>query len=392
MHRELVERRRWIGETLFMRALNFCVLLPGPEAQQLATFIGWRFHGIPGGLVAGGLFVLPSILVLLVLSWLVAAYGDVPSVSGLLYGVRPVVVAVVLDALLRIGRRTLRHAVLVAIAAAAYVALQVLAIPFPLVVVLAGTSAVLLRRLVPAAFDGVGPTVEPGRSAGSGPRGHVRRAATFVAAFLVLWAVPVGALVLTVGDADVLVREAIFFTQAAFVTFGGAYAVLAYIARAAVVDFGWLTQAEMVHGLGLAESTPGPLIMVTQYVGSLAAWKLHPEAPLAYLVLGGLVTTYVTFLPSFFLVLLAAPYVERLAADVRAHAALVGVTAAVVGVIAYLATFFGATVLFDGGRLDVFAAVSAAATFIVLRSTRVPVPILVPIGALLGLAWRLRLT
>jgi chromate transporter len=382
MHRELVERRRWISDGAFLRGLNFCVLLPGPEAQQLATYIGWRFHGITGGILAGGFFVLPSVVVLLVLTYTVAAYGDVPAVSGLLYGVGPVVVALVVDALIRVGRRTLRHPILVATAVTAYVALEIAGIPFPVVVLLAGLSGLVLRRVAPFAYAGEHGDAPRGSA---GWRAGVRRALLVVAAFISLWSIPIGLLLVTVGPSDVLFREAVLFTEAAFVTFGGAYAVLTYIANVAVNEFGWLTRAEMVQGLGFAESTPGPLIMVTQYVGSLAAWKLHGEARLLFLVLGGLVTTYMTFLPSFFLILLAAPYVERIAGDERARAALAGITAAVVGVIAYLATFFGVAVLVPGGRIDPFAIVLAAAAFAVLRLTRIPVPVIVPAGALIGL-------
>ena len=384
MHRELVERRGWVTEQRFLRALNVCMLLPGPEAQQLATWIGWHLHGIRGGLAAGAFFVMPSVVVLLILSWLVAAHGEAPLVEALLYGVQPVVVAIVLDALVRIGRRTLRHAALATFAASAYVALQVFAVPFPLVVLAAGLAGWLLRRRIPSAFGAQG---DPRVASAAGP--GLRRAVRISAIFVALWAVPVGALWAWRGAADVLVHEALFFTQAAFVTFGGAYAVLAFISEAAVESFGWLTAEQMVQGLGLAESTPGPLIMVTQYVGSLAAWYGHPEAPLLYLVLGGLVTTYVTFLPSFFMILLAAPYVERLSEDPRIQAALTGVTAAIVGVIARLAAFFGASVLVDGTRVDLFALALAGGSFVALRSGRLAVPLLVALGAIAGALWRL---
>jgi chromate transporter len=387
MHRELVERRGWIAERAFLRALNFCTLLPGPEAQQLATYVGWRLHGIAGGIVAGAFFVIPSIFVLLVLSYAVAAYGDVSLVSGLLYGVQPVVVAIVLDALIRIGRRTLRAPLLVAFAVAAYLALQVAGLPFPAVIAVAALAGIALRRALPASGDDA-----PARPA-SAPRAMpsaVRRAALILLAAIALWAVPVGALVLARGADDVLVQEALFFTQAAFVTFGGAYAVLAYVSDAAVHAFGWLSDEQMVQGLGLAESTPGPLIMVLQYVGFLGAWKLHPEAALLNGTLGALITTYTTFLPSFTFVLLAAPYVERLGEAPRLRAALAGVTAAVVGVIARLATVFGASALLDGARVDLFAAALAAVAFALLRRTSIPIPVLILAGAALGAVWKAR--
>jgi len=271
-----VERKRWVSEGQFLRTLNFCNLLPGPEAQQVATYIGWRLHGTLGGLVAGAFFVIPSILVLLLLSYLAAAHSDVPAVSGLLYGVQPVVIAIVVSAVLRIGGRTLNHWTLVAFAAAAFVALRLFAVPFPLVVLAAGLAGLLLRNVLPGVFGvrGHGSEAEEAesavREAGYG-RPSAMRNLRLVGIFVALWAVPVGALFLWRGGDDVLVREALFFTGAAFVTFGGAYAVLTYVANVAVNQYGWLTSEEMVQGLALAESTPGPLIMVTQYVGFFGA-------------------------------------------------------------------------------------------------------------------------
>jgi chromate transporter len=399
MHRELVERKRWVSERQYLRALNFCMLLPGPEAQQVATYIGWRLHGVLGGIVAGSFFVIPSIFVLWLLSYLAAAHSDVPAITGLLYGVQPVVIAIVVEAVLRIGRRALGHAVLVGFAVLAFVALYFLSVPFPLVVVVAALGGVLLRRVAPGAFGGGGhgASTEEGSSAertASNGRPSVLRNLRLVGVFAVLWAVPVGAVWIWRGGEDVLVREALFFTVAAFVTFGGAYAVLSYISNVAVDGYGWLTADQMVQGLGLAESTPGPLIMVTQYVGFLGAWNdPGPFSPLLYATLGAAITTYVTFLPCFLFIFLLAPYIELLANNHHLRAALVGVTAAVVGVIANLAVFFASRVLFPNGvtlaGLDVFALVVAVASFVVLQKLKVPIYALVPAGAVVGMVWTL---
>jgi chromate transporter len=402
MHRELVDNKRWVTEQQYLRTLNFCMLLPGPEAQQVATYIGWRLHGTLGGIVAGSFFVIPSIFVLLLLSYLAVAHSDVPAINGLLYGVQPVVIAIVVEAVIRIGRRTLNHAVLVAFAVLAFVALYFFSVPFPLVVLAAAIGGLLLSRPVPDAFRGGGGhgSSEEEESAvdraGSNGRPSMLRNLRLLATFLVLWAVPVGAIWIWRGGEDVLVREALFFTGAAFLTFGGAYSVLSYVADVAVNGYGWLTADQMVQGLGLAESTPGPLIMVTQYVGFIGAWNdPGPFSPLLYGTLGALITTYATFLPCFLFIFLLAPYIELLANDRRLRAILIGVTAAVVGVIANLAVYFATQVLFpDGysvGGLDVFALVVAVISFVVLQRFKVPIYLLVPVGALVGMAWTLLL-
>lgn len=396
MHRELVERKKWVSEGQFLRALNFCMVLPGPEAQQVATYIGWRLHGTLGGVVAGSFFVIPSIFVLLLLSWLSVAHSDVPAVRGLLYGVQPVVISVVLAAMLRIGGRTLNHAVLVAFAGAAFVAIYFLSVPFPLVVGAAALGGLVLRRLLPGVFaahaHGSGDEADEYTEDPAERRPPGLRNLKLLAVFALLWAVPVGALVLWRGGGDVLVREALFFTGAAFVTFGGAYAVLSYITSVAVNDYGWLSADQMVQGLALAESTPGPLIMVTQYVGFFGGWNNPGQFdPLLYGTLGALTTTYVTFLPCFLFIFLLAPYVELLAGDARIQAALTGVTAAVVGVIGNLALFFAVRVLFpDGvalGEINVFALVVAVVSFALLQWWKLPIHFLVPLGALVGMVW-----
>lgn len=395
MHKELVEQKKWVSERQYLRTLNFCMLLPGPEAQQVATYIGWRLHGTLGGVVAGSFFVIPSIFALLLLSWLAAAHSDAPAVTGLLYGVQPVVIAVVLSAVLRIGGRTLSHSVLVAFAVAAFVAIYFLSVPFPLVVAAAALAGVSLQRFLPEVFstgghapaEGPDPTGEE-----NARRTSALRNLKLVGFFVLLWAVPVGGLFMWRGGEDVLVREALFFTGAAFVTFGGAYAVLSYIANVAVTGYEWLSADQMVQGLALAESTPGPLIMVTQYVGFFGAWNNPgPFDPLLYGTLGALTTTFVTFLPCFLFIFLLAPYVELLAGNARIQAALTGVTAAVVGVIANLAVFFAGSVLFPEettlGGLDLFALVVALVSFALLQRLKLPIHFLVPLGAVVGMVW-----
>ena len=403
MHRELVEKKRWVSERQYLRTLNFCMLLPGPEAQQVATYIGWRLHGTMGGIVAGSFFVIPSIFVLWLLSYLAVAHSDVPAITGLLYGIQPVVIAIVVEAVLRIGKRTINHRVLVGFAMVAFIALYFLSVPFPLVVLAAAVAGLMLSRTSFAgdafAGGGHGSSEEEeeesalDRTASNGTRSMLRNL-RLLGIFVLLWALPVGALYLWRGGEDVLVQEALFFTGAAFLTFGGAYSVLSYVADVAVNQYGWLTADQMVQGLGLAESTPGPLIMVTQYVGFIGAWNdPGPFAPLLYGTLGALVTTYATFLPCFLFIFFLAPYIELLANNRRLKAILIGVTAAVVGVIANLAVYFATQVLFPEGvslqGLDVFALVVAAVSFIVLQRYKVPIYLMVPAGALLGMAWTL---
>jgi chromate transporter len=396
MHRELVDEKQWVPEPLFLRALNFSMLLPGPEATELAIYVAWRMHGIPGGIVAGSFFVIPSIFVLLLLSWLSVGFTDVPVIRGLLYGVQPVVMAIVLDAVLRVGKRTLKHPLLYAFAVAAFVALFFLHVPFPLTIGLAALAGVVLQRWRPEVFRGGGhgghaPSAEELAAVSATQEhrtwGHALRV---IGIFLALWLVPLALLYVSRGGADTLTQEMWFFTQAAFVTFGGAYAVLSYIADVAVNGYRWLSAAEMVRGLGLAESTPGPLIMVTEYVGFVAAWKTAPAdaSRFLYATLGALITVFATFLPTFLFIFLGAPYIEWLSTNRRLQAALTGVTAAVVGVIANLAVFFGLRVLFpEGGGFDAFAAVLSVATFGVLRRFAVQTYYLVPVGAVLGMAW-----
>ncbi len=391
LHQEMVERRKWIGEERFLHALKFCMLLPGPEAQQLATYAGWALHGTAGGVVAGLLFVLPSILVLLVLSTVYAVYGDVAAVAGVLDGIRPVVVAIVVHAAIRIGRRTLARPAHVALASVAFVGMLVLGIPFPAIVLAAGLVGMAGARLWPGAFaPRVGGESTSREPASTPARGRTLR---LIAIGVALWLVPYVALVAWRGAESVHAAEYRFFSKAALVTFGGAYAVLGYVAQAASGSLGWLTHAQTVDGLALAETTPGPLIMVVQFVAFQASWT-HPEGlnPFVSAVAGALLTTYVTFLPSFVLVLIGAPYVEKLRDNRALAGALSGVTAAVVGVILFLATILGRVTLWPrgSGAPDPFGLALLCLTLVALQRGRVSVPALVAAGGVAGLlrvAW-----
>ncbi|MGB5983725.1 MAG: chromate efflux transporter [Desulfobacterales bacterium] len=396
MHQEVVEKRKWIGENPFLRALNFCMLLPGPEAQQLATYIGWRLHGVWGGIAAGSLFVIPSIFVMLLLSYLAVAHIDIPAVAAAFYGIQPVVVAVVVEAVLRIGKKALKHRVLYAFATLAFVAIYFFRVPFPYIVAGAALGGLLMQRSLPQVFckGQFDPETQECRieeEPDNGRRvrpsfGHVIR--VFLVCFA-LWAVVVGGVWIWRGSGDTLTQLGLFFTKAAFVTFGGAYAVLSYITDVAVAS-GWLSTEQMLIGLGLAESTPGPLIMVTQYAGFLAAWNLPGGLdPLTASIAGALLTTYVTFLPCFFFIFAGAPFIEAMAGNQRLQAALTGVTAAVVGVVLNLAVWFGHKVLLPNGGIDLFAIVSAVASLVLLQKFHFPIHYLVPIGAVAGVVWKL---
>ena len=359
MQHKLVDEKRWIGQKRFLHALNYCMLLPGPEAQQLAIYTGWLLNGIRGGLIAGGLFVLPGMLALLALSGIYVGYGETDFVSALFAGVAPAVIAIVVQAVQRVGKRALNHAALVGLAVASFVALTFFAVPFPVVVFAAALLGWLLSRHIPAlletkahaAADGPAPLISDEALHHELP--SVRRSFGVVLLGLVLWFSPVVAFALLAGatDTDVFVDQGLFFSGAAVVTFGGAYAVLAYVAQQAVGVYGWLAPGEMVRGLALAETTPGPLIMVVQFVAFLGAYR-NPGTldPWVAAVLASLLVTWVTFVPCFLFVLLGAPYVERLRNNQHLTAALTGITAAVVGVIANLAVFFALHNLFDRTR------------------------------------------
>lgn len=355
MHRILVEEKRWISEARFLHALNYCMLLPGPEAQQLATYMGWLMHRTLGGLIAGGLFILPGIIAIMGLSWVYALYGNVGIVAALFFGLKAAVLAIVLEAVIRIGRRALPNRVLIAIAVAAFVGIFFLGIPFPLIVLAAALLGILGARSglshFTAAHLGAGNREIPDDLFGDHLPAHARpdgkRTLQVAAIWLALWLVPVLMLVLILGPHDVFSQLSMFFSKMAMVTFGGAYAALAYVAQQAVETYGWLEPGEMLDGLGMAETTPGPLIMVLQFVGFMAAFR-DPGAlhPLVAGTLGGLLTTWVTFAPCFLWIFLGAPYIEVLRGNRSLSGALTAITAAVVGVIINLAIWFGIHTIF----------------------------------------------
>ena len=356
MQHKLVDEKRWIGQQRFLHALNYCMLLPGPEAQQLAIYTGWLLNGLRGGLIAGTLFVLPGVVALLALSAVYVGMGETPVVEGIFAGLAPAVIAIVVHAVHKVGKRALRHPVLVALAVGSFLALTVLHVPFPLVVLGAGVLGWLLGRRYPLgsvghaeASDGPPPLISDDALHHDPP--SARRNLAILGLGLTLWLVPVAVAALVFSTSSVFVDQGLFFSGTALVTFGGAYAVLAFVAQQAVEVFHWLEPGEMVHGLALAETTPGPLIMVVQFVAFVGAYRNPgPLDPWVAAVIGSLLVTWVTFVPCFLLVFLGAPYVERLRGNHSLNAALTGITAAVVGVIASLAVFFALHSLFDATR------------------------------------------
>jgi chromate transporter len=416
MHRELVERRRWISETRFLHALNYCMLLPGPEAQQLATYIGWLLHRTWGGIVAGGLFVLPGVLVMLGLSWLYVRYSSLGPVAALFFGLKAAVLAVVIEAVLRIGRRALRNRFMVAIAAAAFLGIYCFKIPFPWIVAGAALIGVVARRFSQKLFQQAASTDSPAarefvvdsmHEAGqlTHARPNARRALTVAAVCIALWLAPVIVVAAWVGTEHVLTREGAIFGQTAIVTFGGAYAVLAYVGQRAVEELHWLRPGEMIDGLAMAETTPGPLIMVLQFVGFVAAYRFAtPLDPWLSAVLGACLTTWVTFVPSFAFIFVGAPYVESLRQHRGLNAALSCVTAAVVGVIVNLSVWFATHTLF--GRVDArtyglvhvdvpvwptiepFALLLAVASMLAMLRFKVGMGWTLAASAMLGIAYR----
>ena len=397
MHTELVERRRWIDEGSFLHALNFAMLLPGPEAHQLAIYVGWLLNGTSGALVAGVFFLLPAFALMVTLSWIYALHGDVTWISGVFDGLAWAVVGIVAAALLRIGGRALGHVVLLTIAAAAFLALFVFGVPFPLVIVGAGVVGSIAGGRLPGSRPGATDLREPERVPPSWGR-----AVRVLVIGLGVWLLPLAAVAVAAGPGSVLRDEALFFTFASLVTFGGAYAALAYVNQAAVIRFGWLGASEMAVGLSLAETTPGPLILVVVFVGFLASYRdPAPLAPVAAGVAGALVVGWATFVPSFLWIFLGAPSVERLRGNERLSGALTAITAAVVGVIANLAVVFATSVLFGEvsvrtpfghevavpvlGSADPLAIAVAVATFVALFRFGVNVLWIILAAAIVGL-------
>ncbi len=412
MHKELVEERRWIGEQRFLHALNYCMLLPGPEAQQLAIYIGWLLHRTAGGLVAGILFVLPGALVMLSLSIFYMLYNDAPVIEALFFGIKAAVLAVVVEAVIRIGKRALKNWVMVAIAVIAFLAIYIAKVPFPLIVLFAGLTGWIGNRLAPALFSGaaagkgdapdlrgaVDLMFERGELAHTRPtKWHAPRT---IAIWLPIWLGPVVLIWGLTGSSSVWTQIGGFFSLMAVVTFGGAYAALSYVAQAAVTSFGWLAPGEMVDGLGLAETTPGPLILVLQFVGFVAAYR-HAGAmgPVVAGSLGALLTLWVTFVPCFFWIFLGAPYIEALRGNKALSAALSAITAAVVGVVMNLALWFALHVVFGAVRvvglgmevpvlssLDWRAALLASAAMVAMLKLKVGMLPTLAGSALAGLA------
>lgn len=402
MHTELVERRRWISEKRFLHALNYCMLLPGPEAQQLATYIGWLMHRTWGGIVAGALFVLPSLFILIALSWIYLRFGDVPLVAGIFYGIKPAVTALVLHAAHRIGTRALKNKWMWGIAAAAFVAIFAFDAPFPVIVAVAALIGYLGARWAPSVFALGGGHGVAEQSYGPAlidddtpPPAHARFSRSHllkvVGIGLGLWLFAMATLIATQGLSSTLTQMGWFFTKAAMLTFGGAYAVLPYVYQGAVEQHGWLSGAQMIDGLALGETTPGPLIMVVAFVGFVGGWAkqvLGPDSIFLGAALAAALVTFFTFLPSFFFILAGGPAIEATHGKLGFTAPLSAITAAVVGVILNLALFFGYHVLWPqgfSGRFDVASAVIATAAAIALFRFKVGVMPLLAACAVVGL-------
>jgi len=392
MHQELVEKRKWISNTRFLQALNYCMLLPGPEAKQLAIYIGWLLHKIPGGVVAGSFFVIPSIFILFGLSLVYAVYGNIPWIAAVFSGLKPAVLAIVAAAVIKIAQKALKNEVMITLGILSFVAIFFFKVPFPIIILSAGLIGLLGGIFLPRKFEVIK------EKDGDSEEAYVqyceidlpchiepsmKRNIILILVFLSFWIIPMGGLILI--SNPVFVTEGLFFTKAAFLTFGGAYAVLAYIAQAGVEQFAWLTGPQMIDGLGLAETTPGPLIMVVQFIGFMAGWN-NPGAlnPIWAGLIGSLIATYFTFLPSFLFILLGGPYIEKFRGNKKLAAVLSAITAAVVGVVLNLAVWFGIQVLFPAhGQVNWFGIVISVASFAALQWLRVGmITIIISAGAI----------
>jgi chromate transporter len=405
MHQELVERRRWISEKRFLHALNYCMLLPGPEAQQLATYIGWLLHRSWGGVIAGALFVLPSLFILIALSWLYIAFGDVPAVAGVFYGIKPAITAIVLHAAHRIGSRALKNAWLWAIAGASFVAIFAFNVPFPLIVLGAALIGYLSGRFAPQQFSNAGARnseksfgpalIDDDTPAPEHARFSLAKLLRLALIGAVLWCLPMALLTTLFGWDGTFTQMAWFFTKAALLTFGGAYAVLPYVYQGAVGHYGWLTPTQMIDGLALGETTPGPLIMVVAFVGFVGAYvqpAFGPEHAFAAGALAATLVTWFTFLPSFLFILAGGPLVESTHNELKFTAPLTAITAAVVGVIVNLACFFAYHVLWPNGfagALDLFSLMLAVAAALALFVFKRGVISVLIVCALAGLGFHL---
>ena len=400
MHKEVVEKKKWMDEEHFLQALNFCMLLPGPEAQQLATYIGWLMHKTWGGIVAGVLFVLPSVFILWELSWLYASYGNVPSVSAFFYGLKPAVAAIVAEAVIRIGKKSLKNEIFVALAAASFIGIYFLKAPFPLIVFLAGIIGYLGGIYVPGKFSPVktrpgikehGPTLISQLSGDTQTQTGWSRSLNVLTICIIIWFLPIILLGLWRGWHDIFIDIGIIFSKAALVTFGGAYSVLAYVSQQAVEHYGWLQPEQMMDGLGLAETTPGPLIMVNQFVGYVAAFTQAKDlTPGLAGAIGGLLTTWVTFAPSFLMIFLCAPYIERIRGNIGIGSALSVITAAVVGVVLSLGVNFTYhTLMPENTGFDWYALVASLVTFAGMQFFKWGmIPVIIG-SALAGYGWKM---
>ena len=408
MHQELVEKRRWISEHRFLHALNYTMVLPGPEAQQLATYIGWLMHGVRGGIAAGVLFVLPSLFILIGLTWVYLVYGDVPVVAGILYGIKPAVTAIVVFAAYRIGTRALKTNVLRAMAVLAFIAIFAFDVPFPWIVLMAGIIGYAGSRFAPGKFrvgghhggskNSYGPAlIDDDTPVPAHARFKRSRFIAFSLAGLFIWGAVLALLTMAYGWEDTLTQMGWFFTKAALVTFGGAYAVLPYVYQGGVEHYAWLSGTQMIDGLALGETTPGPLIMIVAFVGFVGGWTKEifgPEMQLYAGAAGASIATLFTFLPSFLFILLGGPAVEATRHDVKFTAPLTGITAAVVGVVLNLAVFFAYHVLWPEGfeaTFEWFSALIGAGAFVALFRYNVQITVVIGACAVVGLGYSLLL-